>query len=155
MHYAAICFSFQQLTNRPMPGMLTFQTLPQFRRQLLRRARPPWPSRQTPLQTKPLPVQVWSHVPALYSNKQFHPYFFFSGVKKNTFNLKRQCHEIFELNFFHPTILIWFLINGLNQFSLWLQIRCDILSTGQLKGVRGIGTGFQVLLFPIPVSSIS
>jgi hypothetical protein len=46
------------------------------------------------------------------------------------FFLKGQCHEIFDLWFFHQTIPPGALIHGLKHFCIWLRIRGVIDTAG-------------------------
>jgi hypothetical protein len=57
-------------------------------------------------------------------------------LKNFNFNLKGQCHEIFDPRFFHQTIPPRALIHVLKPFRMWLRIRRE-----NLFQIAKIGSG--------------
>jgi hypothetical protein len=64
--------------------------------------------------------------------------------------LKGQCHEVFDLWFFHQTIPPGALIHGLKHFCIWLRIREVIRQSRCLSGVIDTaGAAPAVSLIPL------
>jgi hypothetical protein len=64
-------------------------------------------------------------------------------------NLKRPCHEIFDLWFFHQTVPSGPLIHGLRPFRVWLRNYEDIQQSRLDSGVIDtavLGTGSKANL---------